>query len=376
MALACSILLLSTAVQPPAQPVVLTLKGVMASKADFFDDKEVQRLLRGHNIQVEVTRRGSREVALEVTGQQSEQYDFAFPSGQPAADLIKNDRQAKGKYNRTTRLFTSPIVLASYREYAETLSRNGAVTTHHRPPETSLYYTLHTGKFIELGENGSTWNSIGIQEQRDVNDRVIANGNRVLAHSSGVCRSNSAATYLSLLAFVRNGTRPPKDDAEVSNVAQQIQPLITAAGMPESDLFKSYVTPEGKSQGPIVVVYEHQYFAYQIEHVRRHERVDDTRVLLYPEQEFQSDPEFVALTPNGHRLAEVLATDTALQERMKELGYRVTEGADVRGTRQLFDYLRVNGIIPPADRTDLTSADFPELGLLENLIRTVGRCQQ
>ncbi|RAY17281.1 hypothetical protein DPM19_01300 [Actinomadura craniellae] len=347
----------------------------MASKQDFFNDREVQRLLLEHNLRVEVTARGSGEVAYEVLTQKTEHYDFAFPSGQPAADLIRSERRRRGLHTQTTRLFTSPIVLASYREYAETLVGNGAASRHSGGPGGALYYTLDTAKFVELGKQGRTWNDIGIGDHPNPDGTSITNGNRVLAHNSGVCRSNSGATYLALVAFVENGDEPVQSEAEVDRVARDVQPLITALGMPESGLWQFYVTPEGKSRGPIVVVYEHQFFAYQQEHRRRTGRTDTERVLLYPKQEFQTDPEYISLRPGaGERLGRLLLTDPALRRRMMELGFRVIDDTDATGTARLFQLLVSRGVPKPDGRTDYTRAELPEPNLLQRLVDTVGRC--
>ena len=358
-----------------ADPVV-TIRGIMASKQDFFNDEEVQRLLLKHNVRVEVTARGSGEVAYEVLNQKTQDYDFAFPSGQPAADLIKNERRERGLYFRTTRLFSSPIVLASYREYAETLVGNDVADRHSGGPSRALYYTLDTAKFIELGKRGKTWNKIGIGRTIDSNGLSITNGNRVLARTPGVCRSNSGATYLGLVAFVTRDDQPAQTKAEVDLIAKEVQPLFTATGMPEAELWQIYLTPEGKSQGPIVVVYEHQFFAYQQDHVRRTGRPDTERVLLYPKQEFQTDPEYIALKPGpGDRLGQLLRDDRALRERMMELGFRVIDNTDTTGTKGLFRLLDGRGVPKPDERTDFTRAELPELDLLQKLVNTVGGCR-
>ena len=360
-------LLIISAEVRPAEPVV-TVKGIMASKQDFFNDGKVQRLLREHNFEVEVTARGSREVALDVINQETEEYDFAFPSGQPAADLIKNYRRQNGKYQRKIEIFSSPMVLASYRPYAEALVSAEVADPQDPNSANPLFYTLDTEKFIELGETGMTWNGIGINP--------IRNGNRVLAHTSGVCRSNSGATYLGLVAFVKNNRSPPQTEVETDRLAQQIQPLISATGMPESDMFDTYVTPEGMSQGPIVVVYEHQFLEYQIKHRERTGKPDTQRVLLYPEEEFQTDPEFLALKPGpADQLARLLATDRELRTRMMQLGYRVYDDTDAVNSNQLFRYLGDQGL-PAPTRRDATRALLPTLDLLETLIRKVGRCLQ
>ncbi|WP_339154995.1 hypothetical protein [Actinomadura luteofluorescens] len=347
---------------------VVTIRGIMASKQDFFNDEKVQDLLLEHHIRVEVTPRGSGEVAAEVLGQKTESYDFAFPSGQPAADLIRKERSRRHLYNRTTYLFTSPIVLASYREYAETLVRRGIAERHSGGPDDALYYTLKTAGFVGLGRRGQTWNDIGI--------KGITNGNRVLARTSGVCRSNSGLTYLGLVAYVVNGSKPVQTESEADQIAEEIGPLVTGTGMPESELFSVYVTPEGKSQGPVVVVYEHQFFAYQQEQRRNSGRVDTERVLLYPEQEFQTDPVYISLRRgNGDRLGQLLRTDPGLRRRMLELGFRVVEHPSDPGTKPLYGLLEDNGVPVPDERTDYTRAELPKLDLLQRLADRVDECR-
>jgi hypothetical protein len=357
--------------EPP--PPVVTVKGIMASKQDFFNDKKVQELLLAHNIKVDVTARGSSEVAREVINQETDTYDFAFPSGQPAADLIKNERSGNKKYHRATPLFTSPIVLASFRDYAEALVGEGAVTAQPTTSKEPLHYTLETARFLQLGEAGRTWTEITSSS----GEKQIKNGNRVLVHTPGVCRANSAATYLGLIAFVKNNGQPPQNETQTDLVGQQLQPLITGTGMPESDLFRTYISPEGKSRGPVVVVYEHQYLAYQLDRLARTGEPDIERVLLYPREESLTDPEFIALKQGpADQLAELLATDPALRNRMKELGYRVFDDTDTVGTEQLFQHLYKHGLQVPR-RDELTRALLPNLDLLERLIDTAaGGCRR
>jgi hypothetical protein len=91
---------------------VITLEGWAASKADYFDDDQVRKLLLKHNIRVHLMPSGgSREIA---TGSLAP-FDFVFPSGQPAATLINNRLHAAGAHDATYLPFVSPIVLGTYR---------------------------------------------------------------------------------------------------------------------------------------------------------------------------------------------------------------------------------------------------------------------
>ena len=103
---------------------IVTIEAKMASKADYFQDPEVQRLLVRHGFRVHITRMGSRGIAA----QSYDGYDVVFPSGQPAPDLITRKRAAEGHPATTYRPFVSPVVLGTYREYAETLQDAGIAT--------------------------------------------------------------------------------------------------------------------------------------------------------------------------------------------------------------------------------------------------------
>jgi hypothetical protein len=101
-----------------------------------------------------------------------------------------------------------------------------------------------------------------------------------------------------------------------------------------------------------------------------------TLALGYPQQEFQTDPEYISLKPGaGDRLGQLLLKDHALRQRMVELGFRVIDNTDTVGTRRLFQLLVSSGVQRPDERTDVTRAELPELNLLQRLVNRVGRCQ-
>lgn len=121
----------------PLQRVV-TIEAKMASKRDFFQDPEVERLLMKHGFRVHITNMGSRDIAV----QDVEGYDVVFPSGQPAADLITRERARANHPALTYRPFVSPIVLATYRQYAETLVDAGAAEAQPGSGDRPLCYRL------------------------------------------------------------------------------------------------------------------------------------------------------------------------------------------------------------------------------------------
>ncbi|MGW1755287.1 hypothetical protein [Streptomyces mirabilis] len=372
---------------------ITTIEARMASKSDFFKDPEVRRLLLEHGLRVDIHRLGSRGIAT----QSLKGMDVVFPSGQPAAKLILNREDHSVK---SARPFVTPLVLATFRDYAETLERAGVA--HAQQPGSggkTLYYDLDMRKFIGLlngmdddartageakddsgdgkGATVDTWNGIGY----DKTGR--SNSGRVLVRTSSVCESNSAGTYLSILAFVKDGNRTPgtrhtNDIAaaadEVRSIAQDIKPLINLQGMWADEQADSYFSDLGESIAPISVIYEHQYLAHQIEYVGKHKKQDTSRVLLYPTPYALTEPQLISLSDKGDKLSDLIASDPELRQRAIELGFRVRFSGEDGTSEQLNAYLREHGVQVPRPNHDQTKVYEPDLDVLEKIIDYVGNC--
>jgi len=371
---------------------VVTIEARMASKSDYFKDPEVQRLLLKHGLRVDIHRLGSRGIATQsLTGM-----DAVFPSGQPAAKLIL-DRQDRSV--RSVRPFVTPLVLGTFRAYAETLEKMGVATA--QPPAgggRALYYDLDMDRFMGLldgrigtkdqaltgdqdrdgvTERADTWNGIGFDGPGG-----RSNSGRVLVRTSSVCESNAAGTYLSILAFVANGDSTPgagqadetKAMAEARTVARKIKPLIDLQGMWADEQADSYLSDLGESIAPISLIYEHQYLAHQIAHEREHGEADTDRVLLYPTPYALTEPQLISLSGEGDRLVRVIQDDPELRRRAIELGFRVRFSGEDGTSDQLNGYLDDHGIQVPRPNRDETKVYEPDLDVLEEIIDSVGTC--
>ncbi|MGJ5754090.1 hypothetical protein FB563_2244 [Streptomyces puniciscabiei] len=355
---------------------IVTIEAKMASKADYFEDPEVQRLLVRHGFRVHITRMGSRGIAA----QSYDGYDVVFPSGQPAADLITRKRAAEGHPATTYRPFVSPVVLGTYREYAETLHDAGIATPLPGVPAGSkpLYYSLNMQKFLQATADGRRWDSLGTDRSGrriGIDSHGIHNGNKVLAQTSDICEANSAGTYLGLVSYIWNHDNIPQDTAEATRFAERIRLLLNDQGMPSSEKNETYVSAEGKSIAPIAVIYEHQFLAHQIATQAGTGHVDSERVLLYPSARFIAEPQLIALTPAGDRLGDLITRDPALQKRAMELGFRVRDAEGASATSDsLTRFLTDHHIQAPVLSDDDTKAVLPRLDLLEKMIEIVGDC--
>jgi len=118
----------------------------------------------------------------------------------------------RGQYASPNRPFVSPIVLATYREYAETL-RAARVATPQATPgfDQPYFYDLDIGGFLNLGRAGNSWDDLNIGAHG------FTNGNTVLAQTTDMCTSNSSATYLGLVSYLtRNGLPTTERDPATS----------------------------------------------------------------------------------------------------------------------------------------------------------------
>lgn len=208
----------------------------------------------------------------------------------------------------------SPIVLATYREFAETLRQNGVATPQPKQDAEPLYYDLDLTNFLDLFHQQKKWNQLGIHAFG------IDNSNLALAQTSYVCGSNSGASYLGMVAFRTHG-EVVKTRQKAMDIAVEIRSLWAAMGLPLTAPMENYFTPEGPSIAPIVVGYEHQFLAHQVQFTEQSGRPDHDRVLLYPDTVLQTEPELIALTDDGDLLGDVLINDPQLRRRALELGF-------------------------------------------------------
>ncbi len=340
---------------------VQVVRGKLASKKEFLEDPKVRRILMGHGIRLELTSASSRAIAVNSL----DGFDFAFLSGQPAATMIVERRQRERLQADPYSPFLSPIVLATFRDYAETLRDHGVA----RPleGEGSLYYEIDLSAFIGLMRAGRRWDDLGITRYGP------ANGNRVLANTPEVCGSNSAGTYLGMVAYAVNGDRVVRSFTEADVVADKIKPLLTEQGLPSEEIFEVYIGPDGRQRGPIVVVYEHQFFTYQLDRRARSVDVDRERVLMYPRNGYLALPRLIALTPAGKRLGELITDDPELRGRAAELGFRLYPRHGVEPGAELGELLERQGIpVPVMAGSDDSQTRLPALALLDRMIVRIG----
>jgi hypothetical protein len=333
---------------------VVVVRSMMASKAVFFQDEQVRRILLRHGLKVHLTdSAGSLEIIRDKQNRVRE-FDFVLPSGQAAGELVYNKWGGRKYFP-----FASQLILGAFREYAEALVRRGIAEA--QPDKKGLYYKLDLAKFVQLalppaGGRPTTWAELGVD-----------NRNQIVAQSPSPCASYSGAAWLGLVAFVANGNGPPTEE-NVLDIAGKVKPVFDIQGLHGSGIGTTFFFPDGRSITPVGVMYEHQYLAHQIDQVAQTGEVDRERVVLYPDANHRTEPWLIAFTPAGERVGDLITTDPQLRQRVLELGFRPSD----RGSTALAEFLKTRDI-PLGDPVH-TEGFLPKLSDLNTLISEVGQC--
>ncbi|MET8854381.1 hypothetical protein [Amycolatopsis sp. NPDC004625] len=348
-------LLFAGHVTGPLQHITV-VRAMIASKRDFFADEQVKRILLGHGYQVQVTPAGSFELAETAD---LDSYQFVFPSGQAAADRVYERR--RGQHAIGYKPFFTPLVLATFRDYAEALVKAGVAGPQYTG-DKPLYYRLETKPLVAHMAAGDRW--------QNYNPRLSAN--RLLVQSPDPCRSYSGAAYVGLVAYATYG-HPAATEAEAVEQARGIKPMLDAEGQHSDDMAPKFFVPEGRGFATVAVIYEHQYLAYQNRRLDNGLGLDTDRVLLYPSAQHETAPDLISFSPEGDAIGSLLMSDPALRRRAVELGFHVysadTAQFDFAG------YLAERRIPEPATASSDDETWLPKDVPFRRMIDDVGDCR-
>jgi hypothetical protein len=286
-------------------PKVVTVRGVIGSeKAPFFADRRVRAEFAKHGLRVEVDTAGSRSIATTVD---LSKYDFAFPSGVPAASQIKQKSGASTTYTE----FYTPMVIASFEPIAKILEGAGVATDH------GTYDTFDVSKYLDLVRANTRWTDLP-------NHDAYPASKSVLVTSTDVRTSNSAANYLSIASYVANSDNVVENDVQGDSVISKVAPLFLRQGFTATsseEPFEDYLAI-GAGKTPIVFIYEAQYLA----HVFADDgAITDQMKLMYPDPDVLSKHVVVPLNDNGDKVGRLLLNDPVLQRLAAEYGFRTND---------------------------------------------------
>jgi hypothetical protein len=301
---------------------VVTIRGLIGSEKEaFFKDPRVIEALRSANLEVQVEKAGSRQIADKL---QQGDYDFASPSGVPAAEKIRREQPDSTSYE----IFFTPMALASWSQIGEILEANGVAENQ------GDFYTFDMARFLDLVQNDTRWEDLNNNDAYNVSKLVLIS-------STDVRTSNSAAMYLALASFVANENNVIQDSADIKRVMPLMETIFLEQGYQEGSSavpFNDYLTM-GIGKAPMVMIYESQ-FLYQ---AATEGGVSPDMLLMYPEPTIYTKHFIIALNEDADRLGKLLRNDpeiqndpdlqsaaAQLQQLAVEHGFRTSDAASFR----------------------------------------------
>ena len=296
-------------VEAAAVASAVELKGLIALDVEpFFADPRVKRILVEKRLPVAVTRIGSREMAARVVP--GAMPDFLFPSGVVAANQIVD---AAGKAKITVAQsspFHTPMVIASWQPVAKILIANGMAK-----PLGERTFGVDIGKLTDTMLAKKRWKDLKGAEAYDVSRGVLVS-------TTDVRRSNSAAMYLALTSYAKNGD-VVTDRATAETLSRQLAELFKRQGYQENYVngnFDDYVAI-GLGKTPMAFIYEYQLVSYAL----AKKGVAADMVLMYPQPTIVNKFVFIATNERSRALADLLANNAELQKIGVEYGFRIAD---------------------------------------------------
>jgi hypothetical protein len=332
----------------PAQSAhIVIAHGLVGSeKQEYLADPRVEQALARHGLSLSVHDAGSREIAARTDPAHD---DFGFPSGAPAAAVLKARVHAADTFSP----FYTPIVIATWKPIAKILE-----TSHVAHAEAGGdYYTLDLQGLLALIQAHKRWKDLPGSE-------AFATSKAVLIRSTDVRTSNSAAMYLSLASYVSNHLAIVQSQSEVDAVLPVVAQLFLAQGIQGSssaEPFQDYLAL-GMGNSPMLVAYESQMVSFWLAHP---EQIHGDMVMMYPQPTVYSRHEIVPCDETGRQVGAAFAQDPALQGLAHEHGFRT--GGDIKGP----EVWEKRGIHVPATLIDVV--DPPAQEWLESMIKGIER---
>lgn len=326
-----------------AQVAQTTLvRGLIGSeKSGYFADPRVQARLQQNGLRLQLDKAGSRQMATSNL----KNYDFAFPSGAPAAQKL----QQLNPNTQAIPIFYTPMVIASWKALLAPLQHAGLVQER-----AGVYYLTHFAGLLQLIEHGSRWRDLA-------NNPEFAVGKSILVATTDIRTSNSAAMYLALASYVLNKDNVVQSEADITQIIPQLAPLFSKQGYQESSSagpFEDY-TLMGIGKAPLVMIYESQFIEYRL----RNPQANPDMRLLYPEPTLYSKHLLIPLSESGRQLAQLLLNDPELRQVAIEYGLRSNDNAAFQARMQQA------GLTLPSELYEVVEP--PAYEVLERLIQAL-----
>lgn len=274
-----------------------------SAKFGFLKDPKMEELLLARGIRLELSK--TADFATDVAKQKD--FDAVWPAGANAA----NDFAAAWKSNNTYPVFSTPLVIASWKQLLPVLQANGLAKAE------ANHGAFYLNKALPLMLAGKRWNQLKDNTVFEVNKGFLIN-------TPDVRKSNTGMLYLGALAYISNNEDVPSTVAMGESLADKLSSVMTRQGFQEGTLagpFEDYLG-QGLGKAPLVLIYESQFVE-----AKRDGKLRDTSMLLYPQPGLVLKHVLVARSEAGKVLGDLLANDPAIQRLAAEYGFRTNSPA-------------------------------------------------
>ncbi|HEY4456166.1 MAG TPA: hypothetical protein VGN81_17775 [Pseudonocardiaceae bacterium] len=316
----------------------------------FFADPAVIDAFAAHGYQLDVEFQGSWEMtkAPDLCA-----HDLMLPSSEPAADAV-SDRchVASGQP-----AYYSPMVIVTRANIAALLQQEGIAK--HDPK--SGEWTFDLSRYLQLVQSGLRWNQIP-------GNTTFQSPNKMLIGTTDPQKSNSAAMYASMAAYLLNDDIPLSSMADVDRVAPFIkQYLFDAQGYLSNSTeqpFLDFRGSLGESVEPMLWGYEAQYLDVALNSPG--DIPAQGIVMMYPSPTAVAYHTIVPTSDNGTKVGQLLTGQTSDPTFLKleaKHGWRTLDPQDT-----FTSLMRSRGISVP---TAPDIAPLPASEFLQALLKAI-----
>ena len=264
-------------------------------KTGLFEDEEILSILKEkYYLEFTYSKAGSLDM---VTADQSGM-NYLFPSSQTALSYYQD---CHGQPARSEIIFNTPIVLYTYREVLDALTKAGVITE-----QDGVYYA-DMEKLTDMLLSGTQWADIGLSELYG----------SVTVDTTDPVKSNSGNMFAALLANVLNGGNTV-DEESAEKVLPDLQAIFATLGYMETssaDLFSQFLRM-GIGARPIIAGYESQLLEFAAENPEDYAAMADDVVMVYPSPTVWSTHVYIALDEAG-----AAGIDALLDEEIQRLAW-------------------------------------------------------
>jgi hypothetical protein len=347
-------------------PPLTKITGVAGTAyREFLQGDEAKQIFKKYGLDVEVTFLGSLDMVKLVKSKKH--LDFFMPGSETVGDEI--ERELAGRVQARFEPFASPLVIVSWTDLLKPLSAEGVEIVR---AEASGNYSFDLERYLELARQNLRWSQVdGIGGTGGCSWEFVD----LLVRTSDYEKSNSAAMFAWLSAFVRNDRRfPGQVDVEQKGIAKELGSLFKRMGRREGstgNVWDDFIRFRNICSNQMALIYEFEYIEAKVD--KKLAGIMANKVALYPRPNVLATRVVLATSPKGAmigRLLEGKHPDPNISSEAPEMVNRARlRGLYIGGARPQFSIPDLAPQVPEV-------IDAPNDTDLNNLKAAVARCER